>query len=148
MDALPYIPGTRPANPGLLARFLPPLEEGTVSAWLGANVPAGSWLLDPFGSSPRLVLEAARAGYRVLLTANNPIVRFLVEMAAAAPEEAELKVALADLAAARKSDERLETHLQSLYLTSCAKCGTEIPAREFLWNKDADTPYARIYECP
>ena len=85
MDPLPYIPGMRPGNPGLLARFLPLIEEGTVSAWLASRLPAGSWLLDPFGTSPRLALEAARLGYRVLLTANNPIARFLVEMAACAP---------------------------------------------------------------
>jgi hypothetical protein len=148
MKPLPYLPGTRPANPGLLSRFLPPLEDGTAAAWLMSRIPAGSWILDPFGSSPRLVLEGARAGYRVLVTANNPIARFLIEMAASAPSEAELKAALADLAAARKSDERLETHLQALYLTACEKCGAQIPARAFLWNKDSDAPYARVYECP
>ena len=136
MDALPYLPGTRPANPGLLSRFLPPLEEGTAAAWLTGRIPPGSWILDPFGSSPRLVLEMARAGYRVLVTAYNPIVRFLIEMAASAPAEADLTAALAELAASRKSDERLETHLQSLYLTRCEKCGEQVQARAFLWNKD------------
>ncbi len=148
MDVLPYLQGTRPANPGLLTRFLPALEEGTVSAWLSPRLPAGSWLLDPFGSSPRLALEAARAGYRVLVTANNPITRFLVEMIASAPGEPDLKAALSDLAAARKADERLETHLQALYLTACEKCGKEIQAQFFLWRKGEDAPYARIYECP
>lgn len=148
MEPQPYIPGTQPANPGLLSRFLPILEEGTVSAWLTNRVPPGGWLLDPFGFSPRLVLEAARAGYRVLVAANNPITRFLVEMAASAPTEAELKAALADLAAARKGDERLETHLQSLYLTTCEKCGKTIQAEAFLWRKGEDAPCARVYTCP
>ena len=148
MNPQPYLPGTRPANPGVLSRFLPVLEEGTVSAWLANRVPVGSWLLDPFGFSPRLVLEAARAGYRVLVAANNPITRFLVEMAASAPTEAELKAALADLAAARKGEERLETHLQSLYLTNCEKCGKTVQAAAFLWRKGEDAPYARVYTCP
>lgn len=148
MSALSYISGSRPANPGLLSRFLPPLEDGTAAAWLTNHAAPGAWLLDPFGFSPRLVLEAARAGYRILVTANNPITRFLVEVAASAPSEAELKAALADLAASRKADERLETHLQSLYLTACAKCGNEIQASAFLWKKDSDAPYARVYECP
>ncbi len=148
MDALPYIPGTRSANPGPLTRFLPLLEEGSAATWLARHVPAGSWLLDPFGFSPRLVLEAARAGHRLLVTANNPIARFLVEMAASGPSEAELKAALADLAVSRKGDERLETHLRSLYLTSCEKCGREIQAQAFLWRKGEDAPYARVYECP
>ena len=148
MDALPYLSGVRPANSGPLARFLPLLEEGTAAAWLAQRIPAGSWLLDPFGSSPRLVLEAARAGYRVLVAAGNPVTRFLTEVAASAPSEADLNAALADLAATRKSDERLETHLQSLYLTTCDRCGAEIPARAFLWNKGGEAPYARLYDCP
>lgn len=148
MNPLPYIPGTNPANPGPLARFLPPLEEGTVSAWLAKHAKAGDWVLDPFGFSPRLVLEAARAGYRVLVTVNNPITHFLIETAASAPGEADLKSALAELAASRKGDERLETNLQSLYLTPCEKCGREIQAQAFLWRKGDDTPYARVYECP
>ncbi|MGC8857414.1 MAG: hypothetical protein ACP5QU_11540, partial [Anaerolineae bacterium] len=148
MPAFPYIPGTRPANPGPLASYLPPLEEGTVATWLQAHVPRGVWLLDPFGISPRLAVEAARAGYRLLVTANNPITHFLLEVAAAAPTEADLKAALAELAASRKGDERLETHIQSLYLTPCAHCGKEIPAQAFLWHKGADAPYARIYTCP
>lgn len=148
MEPQPYIPGTQPVNPGLLSRFLPVLEEGTVSAWLANRVPTGSWLLDPFGFSPRLVLEAARAGYRVLVAANNPITRFLVEMAASAPTEVDFKAALADLATTRKGDERLETHLQSLYLTVCEKCGKTIQTEAFLWRKGEDAPYARVYSCP
>ncbi|HEX2696914.1 MAG TPA: hypothetical protein VHM28_04350, partial [Anaerolineales bacterium] len=147
MESLPYIPGLKPADPGPLSRFIPPLEEGTVSTWLLHHTPASTWLLDPFGFSPRLALEAARAGYRVLVTVNNPVTRFLLEMAARPPTEADFKAALADLAVSKKGDERLETHLQSLYLTQCAKCGTEIQAQSFLWRKGEDAPYARIYEC-
>ena len=148
MEGLPYLPGTLRVNPGPLARFLPLLEEGTASAWLTGRFPRGSWILDPFGSSPRLALEVARAGYRLLVTANNPIARFLIEMSASMPAEAELTAALADLAAARKSDERLENHLQALYLTTCENCQSQIPARLFLWDKDAEVPRAREYKCP
>jgi hypothetical protein len=94
------------------------------------------------------VLEAARAGYRVLVTVNNPITRFLLEMTASPSPESEFTAALADLAVAKKGEERLGTHLQSLYLTTCEKCGTEIQAESFLWHKGEDAPYARIYTCP
>jgi len=150
MDSLPYIPGLKSADPGPLARFLPPLEDGAVSTWLerhAAQGKPGGWLLDPFGFSPRLALEAARAGYRVLVTANNPVTRFLLELAAQPPAEADLKAGLADLSASKKGDERLETHLQSLYLTTCANCGREIPAAAFLWRKGEEAPFARLYEC-
>ena len=165
MNFQPYIPGMRPVEPGPLARFTPPLEEGVISAWLpsqaspspalapGASVDAaqdnpGSWVLDPFGFSPRLSLEAARAGYRVLVTVNNPITRFMLEMSARPPSETDFNAALADLAASKKGEQRLGTHLQSLYLTPCEKCGNEIYADAFLWRKGEDAPYARIYTCP
>ena len=119
-----------------------------MARWLPHHAPAGTWLLDPFGFSPRLALEAARAGYRILVTVNNPITRFLLEMAANPPSESDFKAALADLETAKKGDERLGAHLQSLYLTSCEKCNREIQAEAFLWRKGADAPYARIYACP
>lgn len=147
MDPQPYIPGLQPADPGPLSRFIPPLEEGVVSTWLPRHAEPSSWLLDPFGFAPRLVLEAARTGYRVLVTANNPITRFLVEMSANPPAESEFVAALADLGAVKKGDERLSAHLQSLYFTTCEKCGREIQASAFIWRKGEDIPFARIYEC-
>ena len=148
MEFQPYIPGMKPVEPGPLARFMPPLEDGVISAWLPAHAPAGSWVLDPFGFSPRLTLEAARAGYRVLVTVNNPITRFLLEMSAQPVSETDFNAALADLAASKKGDERLGAHLQSLYLTPCEKCGNEIYADSFLWRRGDDVPYARLYTCP
>ncbi len=155
MDHQPYIPGFKPADSGPLSRFLPPLEEGVISAWLAlqsqpvdtSKVKPGSWVLDPFGFSPQLVLEAARSGYRVLVTVNNPITRFLLETFANPPPESEFTAALADLSAVKKGDERLGAHLQSLYLTTCEKCNQKIEAQSFLWRKDEDVPYGRIYEC-
>jgi hypothetical protein len=154
MDAQPYIPGLKPADPGPLSRFLPALEEGVISAWLSqqpfdtARGGTSNWLLDPFGFSPRLVLEAARSGFRVLVTANNPVTRFLLEMSAKPPAQTEFVAALADLGAVKKGEERLAAHLQSLYLTTCEKCEKKIQAQAFLWRKGESAPYARIYECP
>ena len=147
MDQQPYIPGLSPADPGPLSRFTPPLEEGVISAWLSRHAAAGSWVLDPFGFAPRLTLEAARAGYRVLVTVNNPITRFLLEMSANPPSEMDFKAALSELETAKKGDERLGTHLQALYITTCEKCEEEVQAQSFLWRRGEDAPYARIYEC-
>lgn len=148
MDSfISYLPDVTPSNPGPLARFLPPLEDGTVAAWLTERVPAGAWLLEPFGFSPQLAVEAARAGYRVLVAANNPVTRFLLECRADPPAASDLRAALAELASARRGDERLESHIQSLYLTDCAACQKQVPAQAFLWRKGADVPYARIYTC-
>ena len=147
MDTISLIPGTRPTNPGPLARFLPLLEDGVISAWLRESIAPGSWVLDPFGSAPRLTLEAARAGYRVLVAANNPITRFILEMGATSLPEAEFKAAIADLAVSRKGEEKLEEHLQDLYCTACVSCTQEVPAQAFLWRKGENAPYGRIFEC-
>ncbi|HEX2995558.1 MAG TPA: hypothetical protein VHP14_12080, partial [Anaerolineales bacterium] len=148
MDFQPYIPGMLPAEPGPLARFTPPLEDGVIAAWLPRHAQPGSWVLDPFGFSSRLVLEAARAGYRVLVTVNNPISRFLLELSANPPSETDFKAALADLASAKKGEERFGAHLQSLYATTCEKCGMQIHADSFLWRREAEAPFARVYTCP
>jgi hypothetical protein len=83
----------------------------------------------------------------VLVTANNPITRFLLEMFANPPAQSEFTAALADLGAIKKGDERLEGHLQSLYLTTCEICNQQVYAQSFLWRKGEDAPYARMYEC-
>lgn len=104
-------------------------------------------MLDPFGASPRLALEVARAGYRLLVAANNPVTRFLLEMVAQPPGEAELRAALAELAAAFKGEERIEPHIRSLYETECAACGQTVTAEAFLWERQGPTLYGRIYHC-
>ncbi len=147
-ENLAFIPGQTAQSPGPLARYLPPLPEGVVASWLRENVPAGSWVLAPFGAAPGLPVEAARAGYRVVTAVHNPIARFLLEMAASSPQQEELQAALAELAATRKGDQRLEPHLRELYATPCANCGKEVDAEAFLWERKALSPYARIYHCP
>jgi hypothetical protein len=104
-------------------------------------------LLDPFGFSPYLILEAARAGYRLLVTVNNPIARFLLEIAANPPSGLDFNAALAELESVKKGDQRLGAHLQPLYQTTCEKCNAEIQADYFLWRKEADAPHARVYTC-
>lgn len=143
-----FLPGRSPPPQGALARYLPPIPSGVVETWLEACLPPGEWVLDPFGAAPHLAVEAARAGYRVLVAANNPIARFLLELAANPPRQADLRAALADLAATRKGEERLEPHIRGLYLTACEQCGLEISAEAFLWERESQVPYGRIYHCP
>ena len=146
--SMAYIPGEAIKNPEPLSRYLPPIPDCVISTWLSKNIPIGSWILDPFGASPRLIVDAARAGYRLLVTANNPIARFLLEMAATPPKIEDLKSALAELAASYKADERMEPHIQSLYNTRCARCGQIVSAEAFLWEHGDPSPYIRIYTCP
>jgi hypothetical protein len=127
---------------------LPPLPEGVGQAWLRQQLPPGAWVLEPFGASPRLTAEAARAGYRVLAAVNNPIARFLLELHANPPSESELRTALADLAVAQKAGERLEPLLRALYHSECAECRQPIEVTAFIWERQASSPSGKIYHCP
>src|SRR3970282_929655 len=75
---IPYLPGNPVLGPGPLARFLPPLEEGTVGLAIERFGMQGNLVLDPFGASPRLALEAAQHGCSVLVAVNNPITRYVL----------------------------------------------------------------------
>jgi hypothetical protein len=131
-----------------LGRFLPPIPEGIGAAWLRGQFPAGAWVLEPFGAAPRLTVEAARAGYRVLAAINNPIARFLLELHANPPTESELRTALADLAVAQKAGERLEPLLRGLYRSECAVCHQPVEVQAFIWERQASAPGGVIYHCP
>jgi len=153
MDSLIYLPGDEPEKPAPLARYLPPIPEGVAATFLAQHfgldgLKSTAWVLDPFGAAPCLATEIAANGYRTLVAVNNPVTRFLLEMAANPPSQVDLRAALAELAAARKGDERLETHLQSLYLTACKRCQRQIPADAFVWERATGALAARIYHCP
>ncbi len=147
-EAVSYIPGTPPQRVEPLGRYLPPFRNGVLSSWLESHASKGSWLLDPFGIAPNLALEAAQAGYKILVAAHNPIVRFILELKSSAPSTAELQAAVASLAATNIGDERLEPHLKALYTTSCEKCDQPVEADTFLWKRGESAPYGRIYTCP
>jgi len=153
MENLPYLPGDESKRPAPLARYLPPLPEGIGAAFLAQRpelrqAERAAWILDPFGASPRLAIEMAAQGQRVLVAVNNPVTRFLLEMAANPASRADLSSALEELASAYKGNERLETHLQSLYLTRCARCQREVPAEAFIWERSTGSLVARIFHCP
>lgn len=144
----PFTPGSDGPYALPLARFLPPLPVGMFTAWLKQSAPPGTWLIDPIASTPHLALEAARAGWRILVVCNNPILSFMLEVLASAPSAADLQAALSELAASRRGEERLQTHLQSLYLTDCPTCGKRIQANAYIWKKDEPVPHLRELTCP
>jgi hypothetical protein len=148
MDGFAYLPGSETKNHGPLARYLPQAVDGIASAFLAQQFRPGDWVLDPFGASPRTDLEMARLGFKVLVAVNNPVTRFQLEATARSPTPADLQAALAELSSTRKGDERLETHLQSLYLTECTQCHQQVPAEAFIWERESGSLTGRIYHCP
>ena len=147
MEFNPYLPGSQPPYELPLGRFLPSLKPGVVSQYLQRTSPRGSWVIDPLGSNPALPLEAARAGYRILVTCNNPVLALILEVLASAPKKEILQSILADLAVMKKGEERLESYVQGLYSSECPGCGKEVPVQSFLWKKGERVPCKRRIQC-
>jgi len=147
--ALPFLPGQFSQHQRPLARYLPHLPTGVITAWLEETlISKKSWLLDPFGTAPHLAVEAAQSGRNILIAANNPITRFILELTAQPPAASDLKAALAILASARLRNERIEPHIRAIYESDCQKCQHTITVDAFLWKQGEDSPYGRIYTCP
>src|SRR3972149_5337404 len=127
LSAADFLPGDPTQTVQPLGRYLPEIPEGIVRTYLEiSGIKNDSLLLDPFGTSVHMLLEIARAGFRVLTAINNPITRFVLEVEADPPTRSELLAALAELASSRKGEEKLESHLSSLYLTACPQCQVAI----------------------
>jgi hypothetical protein len=142
-----FIPGEE-AIPSLpLERFMPPVRAGISEKWLSEHVDDGATILDPFGASPLVALEAARAGYRVIVAANNPIVRFLIEQLAQPATYEAMQAAMASLASIRRAEQRLEPHIRELYASICPNCGEQVSARAFIWDRETQVPTTKILDC-
>ncbi len=143
-----YIPGEKPEKDTPLDRYLPPFHRHVVSKWLADNISPGGWVIDPFGTSPELICEAAARGYKVLVSINNPIIRFILELQCTPIQETDFQAAIAFLASSQVGGERLEPHIKSLYETLCDGCGRAIQVEAFIWKRGATVPSGRIYSCP
>jgi len=145
---VPYLPGSGPPPELPLGRFLPPVPQGMVAAWCRDNLQPGCGILEPFGFNPLVSIEIAQAGFPVLVTVNNPIQSFILQVLASAPQQGELVAALQDLAITPKGDDRMEPYIRGLYQVKCADCHRQIEADAFLWRKGEKQPYAVQVDCP
>ena len=145
---IPYLPGKAVVGPSPLARFLPPLEEGTAALAIERFGMGGQLVLDPFGASPRLALEAAQQGCSVLVAVNNPITRYVLRHTLQPFALDELQSALSRLAASGKNGGRLEPFLLDLYQTLCSHCGRQVSVEYFVWDREENVPVLKFYVCP
>ncbi len=152
----PFLCGIPLQSPLPLARFLPPYYQHTVTNYLKDILPAeqlhDGYILDPFGSSPLLTIELAKAGAAVIVCCNNPILRILIDVIALQPKKEEFQAILAEISTLRKLDTRIELFLRALYHSICNTCFSEIEVDTFIWEKDplSGTYFlsAKQYHCP
>jgi hypothetical protein len=144
---MPFFPGRKLDPPEPLAVFLPPYYEGVGAEFLRRLGKRGKRVVDPFGQSPALALELARAGAALLVAAPNPVIRALLGLQANPPAPELIRSVLSRLARSSptaSSDfparpaETLEALVRGLYIGSCAFCGRDSEAEGFIWATEAD----------
>ena len=144
MDVI-YPVGVGYDGSGPLARFLPPMEVGAGEEMLSRLPDDDRLVIDPLGSSPRMVLEAASSNRRLVVACNNPVTRFVLRYTLSPLPAASFQSALANLAAAPKNGGRLEPFLLDLYQTVCAHCGDITSAEYFVWDRESNQPILKVY---
>jgi len=147
MTDFPYIHSKAESRPFPLSSYFPHYRTGLVSAWLKNQSISDGLILAPFGSSPQVILEAAREGFRVLVPAHNPIMRFLIEGLAKPIARDTLNSALVKLASSYKGSQRIKPLILSLYETDCPQCGGKTSASSFTWSKEQAEPISKTCRC-
>jgi hypothetical protein len=147
---LAFIPGFTPSGPRFLGRFLAPVADGVAAHYVRAYSRPGDLVLDPFGQSPSVAIEALSLDRRVVVASTNPILRLALSLAVRPPGLSDLKAALTALGDAPVGlgpGERLEVQIKAMYQTTCADCGAPASADSFEWDAEAGQPVEKHYVC-
>ncbi len=147
-NSFAFLPPLERAYKPPLERFIPSLPKGIIQTWLSGRIQPGAFVLDPVGSNPFLGIEAAQSGYRVLAARNNPILWLMTEILGAAPSVQDLEAVKNRLLLTRRMNETLADHLQGIYKTICVSCGQPVQADGYIWEKGAEVPTSKVYNCP
>lgn len=131
----------------VLADELPGLPANACDAFIRAHVPDGGLVWDPFCRTDAVARSAARHNKRAFLSDFNPLIAFTVRAALNPVSPRQLDRAFAALAAAPTLQATLETHLSSLYATTCPVCGAAAIVRTFTWSLETHRPTEKEFHC-
>jgi hypothetical protein len=139
-----YLPGY-PPRPFPLARFLPPLAEGVAASYAERFTAPNDIVIDPFGQSPRVALELARLGRKVIVTTNNPILRLALGAVFNPVPATTLQLVLTRLADIRMNADRVETYVRAYYRSTCPDCNSPVEVDAYEWERETLTE--KSYYC-
>ena len=105
-------------------------------------------VFDPFCRSEHLVSQAMQHGRSVIAIHFDPLADLRLRLALNPPPAHLWDTLLTRLADAPKMGITLREHLQGLYRTSCASCGSPVSADYFLWDREGNVPVRKKYRCP
>ena len=148
--SLPFVPGYAPTNARFLGRFISPIADGVAAHYVRLLTRPGEIVLDPFGQSPSVAVEALSLDRRVIVASNNPILRMAIALATYPPALTDLKAALTALGDARVgpgAGDRLEVQVKAMYATTCAECHTPTTVDALDWDAEAALPVQKHYVC-
>ncbi len=148
--SLAFAPGFPTGSPRFLGRFLSPVADGVAAHYVRNYTQPGDLVLDPFGQSPSVAVEALSLARRVIVSSSNPILRLALSLAVRPPALGDLKAALTALGDARIGpgpNDRLEVQVKAMYATTCAECGTPTIADAFDWDAAEGQPIEKYYVC-
>lgn len=143
----PYFSGKSPPPTLVMDRYLPPYPMGGLLDMLQFIGIKNGWILDPIGNQPLSAIELAQAGFKVLVTCNNPIVGRIMQVVCNAYQKSQFQAAIADLGALKRGEERLETQIKNLYRSPCPDCSSLSTNVKYLWKKSQPLPFAREIVC-
>lgn len=134
----------------LLQAHRQPLPANLIASYIERLSAPGDLILDPFAASDALVRAAIERGRRVIAVESNPLVAFATRLQATLPPARELNAALARLGETRKEGESLRVHIEKLYTSVCARCGTSVTVEYFVYRREGERIMAveKAYTCP
>lgn len=144
----PFVDGDQPVSLWPLQRYLPEFPGNLAFNWISSKVSPGSIILDPFGTSPALLIELARQDHAVISCILNPVIRQLLETGTKPYTRNDALAVIDELARSLKENTRFDQYIQSFYQTRCSSCLKVIQAGEYIWERGSKYPSTVLYECP
>ena len=142
-----YFPG-RSAVPGRpLAHYRPDQPVGAVSDYVRALTAPDDLVVDLFCQGSTFVREPLELGRRVVGFSVNPLLLVAARVGLVHPGRQALNSAFTTVADSPKGDKPLESHLLSLYRSSCPVCDTPGVAEWFAWDRDLNYPFEKAVRC-
>lgn len=143
-----FIPGqlVPPRRP--LVAYRPHQPVGAVADYVRAHTAPGDLVVDLFCHGPVFVREVVETGRRALGFSINPLLLLSARLGLSAPDPKALTSAFTHLATSLKGDTPLQSHLTSLYHSTCPGCGSSGVAEWFAWDRDLGYPFEKGVRCP
>jgi hypothetical protein len=131
----------------LLERYFPSPADNVLDAELAAHAGRGDTVLDPWAGTGWTARRAVAHGMRCVAADPSPLAQLAATALLTPPEPAALDAAFAQIAESRRVDVPLRQHIEELYATHCATCRSPVVGDQFIWPRDADAPWRKVYRC-